>query len=424
LSLRSGFPELWREIFYYATFQPGLLDTSPLPPTSDELRSWTVPSQHQAELSWRLQTQISIVSVCKLWWNVGVEFLYRHIRIRNTLRLTLLTNTLENNAKSIVQADANHSIRPLALCVKRIDLELAYWWTSSPVQVKALNSLLRMCGSVQILQSYGFVHPLHPALVPAIPEQARNLRHWRIQWDFLPTDPASVGRNLLQHLHHFGILEVLQLEISGGLAFPYLVISLPKLHMIGLNVFALSGDETNLLLTSISRWDLPAFQSFQLTTSWDERGSVDGLRMFFDSHGPKITTFGLIGSPDPLPATEPTLETFLNCPSLEDLSANFGALSKPLPQLFHLRRIRISGNITHLNHITLNAAMRRIFSMPNRQFTCIRFMTFDYPYFFRSNHCAEYLNEWKGWLEQGAAEGIRLEDVYGSRIEKIDEEPL
>jgi hypothetical protein len=82
-------PEIWRVIFNLVTEIPGLLDVSPLPPLSDELRSFRY--DHTLDRG-RLMARHALPRVCRLWWNLAIEILYEYVYIRNP---KLLPNAIE-----------------------------------------------------------------------------------------------------------------------------------------------------------------------------------------------------------------------------------------------------------------------------------------------------------------------------------------
>ena len=70
-------PEIWREIFEVATYVPRLLDnTWDYSPSEELWRGWSDSYRDTA-----LHTRRSILSVCRFWRAIGLEFLWEVVEI-------------------------------------------------------------------------------------------------------------------------------------------------------------------------------------------------------------------------------------------------------------------------------------------------------------------------------------------------------
>ena len=133
--------EIWREIFRESTFVPFLLDTEWKYSPEDELWSgWGCLNPYQ-DLGFRTETlksgmtKRSIVSVCRVWRGVGIEFLYESIQIPYEKRL--VTRLLEIMKRSVSESYLGHG-----------------WWTKRIGWVDTRRSFKSMEAAISLMDFF------------------------------------------------------------------------------------------------------------------------------------------------------------------------------------------------------------------------------------------------------------------------------
>ena len=181
------------------------------------LVSWYHPSNKRilSELPWRR----SIVLVSHQWYNLGIEFLYRSLSLKNKKDLT--------NVLTLFKSESGRE-RRLALRVKRVIME-AFNHTGV-VKMADCRGLVHLCPNVIMYQHSTAACLRGDKLLPS--EDHSSLRESKLRYISLMgnVDDRSIDLNLRIHQYHpsFGQLRVLHISqfdptfYSGSLVFPVL----------------------------------------------------------------------------------------------------------------------------------------------------------------------------------------------------------
>jgi hypothetical protein len=141
-------PEILSYIFRLAAGEPShTFDTSPLPPLSEERRSWT-PRSEDDEYGERAQTRTSLVRVSKFWRSVALELLYESVTVKrplstlpdpsfsHSMRLNPVSSFLnalyrDQSATKLHNAtydDPQQQVTPATHFIRRLDIHpISYW---------------------------------------------------------------------------------------------------------------------------------------------------------------------------------------------------------------------------------------------------------------------------------------------------------
>lgn len=146
-------PEIWLEIFRYATYTPRSTTIAPLDPFIPDRLSNNVMGANTPLLSMR--TKCDLVLVCQSWRKVATELLYEHIIIRSPRRATMILAVLRENARAASEngdgTNAHTNARPT--CTLH-NSEYGQWARHIEVYTHArrTESLLFLQDVFQILQ--------------------------------------------------------------------------------------------------------------------------------------------------------------------------------------------------------------------------------------------------------------------------------
>ena len=183
----------------------------------ESLADWYHPSDKRIlrELPWRR----SIVLISRLWYHLGIEFLYRSLSLKNKNGLT--------NVLTLFESDSGQE-RRLALRVKRVVME-AFNHTGV-VEMADCRRLVLLCSNAIMYQhSVAAILRWNKALPPG---EHSSLMESKLRYISLMgnVDDRAIDLNLRLHQYYpsFGQLRVLHISqfdptfYSGSLVFPVL----------------------------------------------------------------------------------------------------------------------------------------------------------------------------------------------------------
>jgi hypothetical protein len=397
--------ELWiavfREIFHF----PGRFDTSPLDPLSSEPRSYTVSEN---EFIWNHQWSVILVS--KQWCTLCLPILYKHLIIRHLEHLEPLARALDIGSvtTSISGCPISYGVR-----TKRMDIILnaPQRWTDN--QIHHFETIRSACPNLEIFcDATGNATP-RSVLCTLIRHHgvyvnsSKPLRH--IRW--APGDPTGL-RFTIEELSKFSAIEVMMVEF--GISAPHdftSTVSLPRLHTLRLQGTQLDAVPMATFLCWMSHWDIPAIS--RLILSWGFFWSAS-CNTFFTEHGAKIKHLDIacVENNDAGPrCLEP-------CVNLENVVISDESSFSHFPS--SLRRVTIHSNIESFPATSTNLVLQTVYNVediireiqriPDRKLSSIRLINFpwDVAKGIRLGDAAV-----KDWVEELAAQGIKLEDEHG-----------
>jgi hypothetical protein len=394
LSLPS---EIWRRIFRIATDFPGFLDTSPLPPALDERRAWTIRHTHPL-IGDHMRTKVALVLVCKLWWRVAVEFLYEYVYIAQGEVLTSVINALKKDISTVQQFNRawGTESRPLGWFIKRLELNLSGQRFTNTLDNEELDTLVRLCDDVQVLDiRESSVNSLTGRVPPVVTSKAQHLRYLQMEWY---TDEESHCIPLLREIATIGHIQVLTLLFRWSSTFPFDSLQLPQLHTLQLTVTG--WDWTGLIIGQIAGWDLPQLRSLTLYMA-RERTPPSILERFFVAHGPRLTTLETKAMDMALS------EIVLHCPSIEDFRFSYRSPQDIPESLYRIRRVRISTSaMWRWDSSFFEGSMSALFSVTAR--TNLAYIQVPALSIFRTYY-DEHRASFEKWVGKWILEGVLLE---------------
>jgi hypothetical protein len=241
--------ELWSVILRVATYEQANLDTSVLPPLSDEPRPWLVPFSTRQYIGGQVSATLNLCLVSKLWFHLALEFLYEYLYISSLSSYQAVMTLLVKPKSSVTRFNLlspDHS-PPICWYVKGIALQIVDPRLKE-ISVESIHTLLRGCPNLKVLQTFqSYVPAFETISFSAICEKAETLRYCRIFWD--RSIPQSDGHSLLLRFQDYGILETLHLIVQSDSAFPASQIVLPKLHTLLVESF--ETDESHNIFQSL-----------------------------------------------------------------------------------------------------------------------------------------------------------------------------
>jgi hypothetical protein len=394
-------PEIWRTIFRFATEIEGILDFSPLPPLSNERRPhFEFPSaeSHQYEMA----TKRAVVRVCRLWWNLAIEYLYEFVWLWYPRELLSLVNALKLHS---------HVETALGWHVKCVWLSIGITWSNSEAVDDALRLLFNLCHDIKAIRIWpdstfdmGF---------PIIADRAPSIRMVEMEWNHRPQS-RSFCLPLLLQLHEFERLEALEISFFlGTYQFPHVPMTFPRLR--ALRIRCDSEESSDIILGNVTQWNIPLL-CFLLLELLSRSAAI--MESFLHAHGRNIHTFefgaGFVIRFLPLIGK--------HAPSLQDIAVDGGRMDSPAVAPLaapRLRRVRVSGILVRNESSAFIDAVDRILlanapSLKCIQFTDVTASKFSLP---APPAVEEGPDRWMEWSENLQRRGIRIEDKFGISLE-------
>jgi hypothetical protein len=330
--------ELYMEVLNHYYDVRGNLDTSQLPLSSPEPRSWTVSADHFKQ--WRGKSYPALVS--RQWCILSSPLLYRHICIVHLKRLRTIARSIEVEP---LKQNGSDSRPNKGFYVKRLDiapLRDRIWTTA---HIKSMLSIVRLCPNLEIFSD----QDENPTPLPVVLEVMETFattsskpRHLR--WS---TGDFGFTFTSIQSIFQFGTIEVLMLEVGHCVRLNGIqpnVLSMPCLHTLGIlgwrwTLFA----HATGLLDWAAQWDLPVLTRFVFPRSrWETQASS-----FFIKHNIQALDLSHSYSRDPggfpIPVSLSLTEMLINPalwnafdqrhPNLERVGLFMGGVDFPLDPL-------------------------------------------------------------------------------------------
>jgi hypothetical protein len=396
--------ELWAIIFSLCTNVPGLLDTSSLPPTEDDPRSWSVDLHN---IDWG--TKRSSVLVSRLWRSLALPYFYEHLLITRKQDLPKLARTLvQDTSVSFSSGIAGQYVRRIDV---RINFEMG--WTKH--YLKSLTTICEACPTILVFRHHDY--PGQPNAICATPGAAlsalmkhtssnenrrstlRDLQLW--------SSSTLSFRQTLEDLQSFGTMQVLR--FCQGLDHFVLsdAILLPLLHTLHIRYF-----RPDPLLFSVRNWILPRLVRIDIIHLRQEYigGSIQA---FLEVHGSGITVLEINS---PVYIRSLTLATHL--PLLKKLILHSNSLTpvdtRSHPKLSHICIQAITRGDTGI-WLVLGSLMQIIHltNLPGLQ--VIRFDGIN-PGGLRCVKELDLPRQFVAWLELLRAHAVRFEGPGGDPI--------
>jgi hypothetical protein len=378
-SIISVFPtEIWRMILRYATLNPLFLDTSPLPPLSDDFRITAVGFRDAGHFNFLAKR--SLVLVCRLWQSLAIEFLYEWIEIdvSKPTSVDSLPRSLETNVES-----PGRYVQRLHLKFNR--------WSTGPSGADRLNSVLQHCHGLQALEILGT--QWHPPDLSVILDRVASLRYFRIVWTSDDQSPTNFIP-LFSNMSRLRSLEYLDFSWWDDWDdFPTEHVTFPQLHTMDL--ITENNNPKNVLDKIATSWELPALRSLFISPARNsEPLTPRTLTPILKTHGSHLTTLRLhAGYGWPHHAVLLDLVSAF-CPLVEDLSVhvvlwpgengetnNDDFVEMALPFVLpHVRLLRIENTILPDYSLCLDNFLRFIFNMTTTSLLSIQLKEFPDPY--------------------------------------------
>ncbi|KAI0823430.1 hypothetical protein BC628DRAFT_1384820 [Trametes gibbosa] len=295
-------PELWLEIFRYATRVPRARTIAPMDPFTPERPAdyaWGMNSPIQS-----MRTKCTLVRVCRVWRALATELLYEHIILGGSRRVQLFCRTLvesqETERKMLAAAapldgpPTGHGrwVRHLDIRRWRTTQKTAQYWQCVVRSVYLCPNLRVFSGLWQDTLPQGLL----PALEQYLPSTLQEL-YWQQNSVILAANELPIVTTpFLSKCSDLRVLDLCKIRILDAER------SLPDVKFVSLtlpHVVYLGLPTCPLVLRFASMQVMPALQYLILDadgpprTVWAPWVSKE-LTNFLDRHGAKLTTVELL----------------------------------------------------------------------------------------------------------------------------------
>ncbi|KZT10892.1 uncharacterized protein LAESUDRAFT_747489 [Laetiporus sulphureus 93-53] len=317
-------PELWLEIFRYATYVPRIRGFSPGDPFEPERPS---------NFAWGVNTPVSsfatkrcLVLVCRAWRALATELLYEHVVVNSKRRATLLLRTLHESDLEAQRRGAQivGCERPKghAQFIRHVEIRDCARTSRTEAFWMAVAAILSMLPDLRVLSGI-WERPLSQNLVEIFSRYLGSTIH-RLYWEEAPVGGASVlTESLLRKFHSLRVLDIRRLKLKT----PQEFLEKAAAHISLPFVIDLLLPTCPTLLEFAAKLELPRLHRLVIDTTnvGDHPSSVvlSALNGMLAVHGNKITILELL--PITSASYKPCLinfTTFLQpdvCPILDTL---------------------------------------------------------------------------------------------------------
>ncbi|KAJ2917735.1 hypothetical protein MD484_g2618, partial [Candolleomyces efflorescens] len=157
-------PEIWLEIFEFATYVHRSATIKPLNPFTVKRASTNVMGVNTPVFA--LQTKLAIVAVCKSWRRLALPILYQHVVIRSPKRAERILKALQ---PSQATTDALQAPASCGQWTRHIEVFTHARGCASLTYLQTLFAIFRCCPNLQIL-SGTWIYLLPPEFLHAVSE--------------------------------------------------------------------------------------------------------------------------------------------------------------------------------------------------------------------------------------------------------------
>lgn len=419
-------PEVWTRIFLWATTIPDAFSPHPL--------SRTILQAEARDNWWRLSNEVAscrytyrcIALVCRSWYHFSKPFFWQHLVLHSPASVSGAAAALSASRSSTytsIHTYHNRTQPPggMGWFVRRIDLDidLRPSMELNEQLLRGLATILTLAPNLEIFCDHAHPGPsfddqyvlyLPDGLLSYLFHPNNSLK--RVEWS------ANNFSPFCSYLHAAPQLRVLNLHAFTSRPITWLPhntpynVSLPYLETLVLNEDPAYGQPT-----VVSTWDLPSLRSLRLEISPDS-----GADIFFEAHGPKITTLS-IHTPV---VNRPLRSIGQYCsytPNVDSLFFQLHhppfTLTSPLPSvkligiqgLLSFRGRSFDDGEEELLHQHLTAMVRSRGRMPSLK--VIRLVDFDPSSWNSQDRTAREVARWQRWQLRWEMLGVRWEDRDG-----------
>ncbi|OJT08776.1 hypothetical protein TRAPUB_282 [Trametes pubescens] len=323
-------PELWLEIFRYATHVPRARTIAPADPFTPERPAnyaWGVNSPIQS-----MRTKCALVRVCRVWRARATELLYGHVVLGSARRVQLFCRTLveshEAERKNIVVGEDSATAMGHGRWVRHLEVRRWAKMTPSAQYWQCVVRSVFLCPRLRVFSGI-WLDPL-PQGVPAALEQylPSTLQELYWQQDRVIAAAGELPILTTAFLSKFSSLRVLDLRKICMLDAERSIQDVKFAALTLPHVAYLALPTCPLLLRFAGLQDMPALRYFILDADGGPRNVwapwvAKELAGFLEHHGSKLTTVELLPTvtqsfrPGPV-----CISAFLSptaCPNLDTL---------------------------------------------------------------------------------------------------------
>ncbi|PCH36018.1 hypothetical protein WOLCODRAFT_140177 [Wolfiporia cocos MD-104 SS10] len=319
-------PELWIEIFRYATYVPrvrGLSPGDPFEPQRPSNYAWGVNTPVSS-----LATKRSLVLVCRAWRRLATELLYEHVVISSRRRANLLVRTLHESdqraARGCAPSADGEVPRGHAQWVRHVEIRDCARTSKTVSFWQAVAAILARLPNLHVLSGI-WERPLAQNLLDMFSRYlGGSIR--RLYWEegLIPEGGASLlTAAFLPKYQSLRVLDVRKLRLQDPDSFPVGAAA----HVALPAVVDLLIPTCPALLRFAAELALPRLRRLVLDAANVARSGdaavLRGLDALLRAHGPKVATLELLPMTSLSEAPSPiSITTFLQpdvCPSLTTL---------------------------------------------------------------------------------------------------------
>lgn len=321
-------PELWLEIFRYATYVPRVHGLSPGVPFERQRPSnfaWGVNTPVSS-----LATKRSLVVVCRAWRMLATELLYEHVVISSRRRAFLLARTLYESHSAAKRSYAqSHAVgevpRGHAEWIRHVELRDCSRTSKTASFWNAVAAILSLLPNLHVLSGI-WEQPLSQGQLALLSRYIGNTIR-SLYWEegtILEGQTSLLNATFLPKFQSLRVLDIRKLKLEDQDSFPTSAAS--QICLSSVAEVLLPTCPT--VLHFAGRLSLPRLRSVVLDAANVRRSAtssvISAIDMFLAAHGAKITTLELLPmtslsyKPSPISITRllqpdvcPALDTFV-----------------------------------------------------------------------------------------------------------------
>lgn len=280
-------PELWFEIFQFATYIHREATIVPLDPFARKRISTNVMATNCPLLA--LSTRISLVSVCHTWRDIALPLLYRYVAIRSPSRANALLHVLRSSCRpSGGNGAASHCY---GHWTRHIEIYTHARGAQSLQYLQTLFQVLRFCPNLHVLTG-AWNHDLPIEFLNGISRLfGQSLEH--LSWSEPRSHPTELEDNTIVSARFFGTfrnLRVLDLRNVIG-SDPEQYEKDPPSLMPAVQDLIISTHSRSLKMAAVLL--LPSLRNVTLRTLVHGSVPSDLVKAFLKAHGASLANVDL-----------------------------------------------------------------------------------------------------------------------------------